>query len=141
MEQEEYLREQIKWSFIEFYDNQPCIELIEGKLGMLDLLDEECKMPKGSDLTWCNKLYDKHLKSSGANTSMTTANTSINLAPHNHFSKPRMSNKSFIIHHFAENVEYQVDGFLDKNRDTVLEEQLRVLKGSEVTYKPEEFRR
>jgi len=48
LEQEEYLREQIKWSFIEFYDNQPCIELIEGKLGVLDLLDEECKMPKGN---------------------------------------------------------------------------------------------
>lgn len=72
-------------------------------------------MPKGSDLTWCNKLYDKHLKSS------------------NHFSKPRMSQKSFIVHHFAEHVEYQVDGFLEKNRDTVLEDQLKVLKTSEVS--------
>jgi myosin V len=44
LEQEEYMREQIKWSFIEFYDNQPCIELIEGKLGILDLLDEQCKV-------------------------------------------------------------------------------------------------
>jgi myosin-5 len=44
LEQEEYLREQIKWSFIEFYDNQPCIDLIEGKLGILGLLDEECKV-------------------------------------------------------------------------------------------------
>lgn len=44
LEQEEYMREQIKWSFIEFYDNQPCIDLIEGKLGILDLLDEECKV-------------------------------------------------------------------------------------------------
>ena len=33
LEQEEYMREEIRWSFIEFYDNQPCIELIEGKLG------------------------------------------------------------------------------------------------------------
>lgn len=43
-----------------------------------------------------------------------------------------MSQKSFIIHHFAEHVEYQVDGFLEKNRDTVLEDQLKVIKNSEV---------
>ena len=29
---------------IDFYDNQPCIDLIETKLGILDLLDEECKV-------------------------------------------------------------------------------------------------
>jgi myosin V len=73
-------------------------------------------MPKGSDITWCNKLYDKHLKTS------------------NHFSKPRLSQKSFIIHHFAEHVEYQADGFLEKNRDTVLEDQLKVIKHSEVIH-------
>ena len=38
------MKEQIEWSFIDFYDNQPCIDLIEGKLGILDLLDEECKV-------------------------------------------------------------------------------------------------
>jgi hypothetical protein len=44
LEQEEYVREEIDWSFIRYYDNQPCIDLIEGKLGILDLLDEECKV-------------------------------------------------------------------------------------------------
>lgn len=44
LEQEEYLREEIEWKFIDFYDNQPCIDLIETKLGILDLLDEECKV-------------------------------------------------------------------------------------------------
>ena len=44
LEQDEYVREEIEWSFINFYDNQPCIELIETKLGILDLLDEECKV-------------------------------------------------------------------------------------------------
>lgn len=43
LEQEEYVKEQIEWSFIDFYDNQPCIDLIESRLGILDLLDEECK--------------------------------------------------------------------------------------------------
>lgn len=44
LEQEQYLREGIEWTMIDFYDNQPCIELIESKLGILDLLDEECRV-------------------------------------------------------------------------------------------------
>lgn len=46
LEQEEYMREQIPWTLIDFYDNQPCINLIEAKMGILDLLDEECKVLK-----------------------------------------------------------------------------------------------
>lgn len=37
------MKEQIPWTLIDYYDNQPCIDLIEAKLGILDLLDEECK--------------------------------------------------------------------------------------------------
>lgn len=44
LEQEEYIREGIEWKMIDFYDNQPCIDLIEAKLGILDLLDEECRV-------------------------------------------------------------------------------------------------
>ncbi|XP_052692333.1 unconventional myosin-Va-like isoform X3 [Crassostrea angulata] len=113
LEQEEYVREAIEWSFIDFYDNQPCIDLIESKLGILDLLDEECKMPKGSDENWCQKLYDKHLGKA------------------KHFEKPRMSRSAFIINHFADRVEYQADGFLEKNRDTVLEDHINILRASE----------
>ena len=35
LEQEEYIREGIDWKKIEYYDNQPCIDLIESKLGIL----------------------------------------------------------------------------------------------------------
>uniref|UniRef100_A0A8C5LN51 Unconventional myosin-Vb n=1 Tax=Leptobrachium leishanense TaxID=445787 RepID=A0A8C5LN51_9ANUR len=111
LEQEEYMREEIPWTLIDFYDNQPCIDLIEAKLGILDLLDEECKVPKGTDQNWAQKLYDRHGSSQ-------------------HFKKPRMSNVSFIIAHFADKVEYQCDGFLEKNRDTVYEEQINILKAS-----------
>lgn len=38
------MKEEIPWTLIDFYDNQPCIDLIEAKLGILDLLDEECKV-------------------------------------------------------------------------------------------------
>ncbi|XP_069043010.1 unconventional myosin-Vb isoform X1 [Lepisosteus oculatus] len=111
LEQEEYMKEQIPWTLIDFYDNQPCIDLIEAKLGILDLLDEECKVPKGTDQNWAQKLYDRHSNCQ-------------------HFQKPRMSNTSFIIVHFADKVEYQCDGFLEKNRDTVYEEQINILKAS-----------
>ncbi|XP_067320758.1 unconventional myosin-Vb isoform X2 [Anolis sagrei] len=111
LEQEEYMKEQIPWTLIDFYDNQPCIDLIEAKLGILDLLDEECKVPKGTDQNWAQKLYDRHGSSQ-------------------HFQKPRMSNISFIVAHFADKVEYQCDGFLEKNRDTVYEEQINILKAS-----------
>ncbi|XP_029109170.1 unconventional myosin-Va-like isoform X1 [Scleropages formosus] len=112
LEQEEYMKEQIPWTLIDFYDNQPCINLIEAKMGILDLLDEECKMPKGTDDTWAQKLYNTHLKTCPL------------------FEKPRLSNKAFIVQHFADKVEYQCEGFLEKNKDTVNEEQIHVLKGS-----------
>lgn len=59
LEQDEYLKEGIVWTMIDFYDNQPCIDLIESKLGILDLLDEECRMPQGSDESWVGKLMEK----------------------------------------------------------------------------------
>lgn len=46
LEQEEYMKEQIPWTLIDFHDNQPCIDLIEARLGVLDLLDEECKVSR-----------------------------------------------------------------------------------------------
>lgn len=46
LEQEEYIKEEIEWKMIDFYDNQPCIDLIEAKLGILSLLDEECKVSR-----------------------------------------------------------------------------------------------
>ncbi|XP_042369881.1 unconventional myosin-Vb [Plectropomus leopardus] len=115
LEQEEYVREELAWSRIEFSDNQQCINLIEGQLGLFDLLDEECRMPKGSDESWVRKLYDQHLTGK----------------PHPHFQKPRMSNSAFIVLHFADTVQYECDGFLGKNRDTVFEELINILKASQ----------
>ncbi|XP_056138558.1 unconventional myosin-Va-like isoform X2 [Lampris incognitus] len=121
LEQEEYLKEEIPWTMIDFCDNEPCILLIEAKMGILDLLDEESKMPKGSDDTWAQKLYASLLKQNAR------------------FDKPRFSNRAFIIHHFADKVEYQCDGFLEKNKDTVNEEQIKVLKMSKFDLPAELF--
>ncbi|XP_024118083.1 unconventional myosin-Vb [Oryzias melastigma] len=120
LEQEEYVREELAWKRIEFSDNQLCISLMEGQLGVFDLLDEECRMPKGSDASWVQKLYDQHLSSK----------------PHPHFRKPRTSNSAFIVMHFADTVRYECQGFLEKNRDTVFDELINVLKASQVSRAP-----
>ncbi|XP_009944871.1 PREDICTED: unconventional myosin-Vb-like, partial [Leptosomus discolor] len=110
LEQEEYVTEEIPWVFVDFCDNQPCIELIEGRLGILDLLNEECKMPQGNDGSWAQKLYQTHLSSS-------------------HFQKPkRPANASACL--VSCQVEYQCDGFVEKNRDAVPEELVGLLRAS-----------
>ncbi|XP_014092302.2 unconventional myosin-Va isoform X1 [Bactrocera oleae] len=114
LEQEEYLKEGITWTMIDFYDNQPCIDLIESKLGVLDLLDEECRMPKGSDESWAGKLIEKCNK-------------------YPHFEKPRFGTTSFYIKHFSDTVEYDVYGFLEKNRDTVSKELVNVIRQSQMS--------
>lgn len=111
LEQEEYMKEQINWTFIDFSDNQPCIDVIEGKLGVLALLDEESRLPSGSDASFLQKLNSQLLK---------PANKAV-------FKKPRFGNSSFTITHYALNVTYEVDGFLEKNRDTVPDEHMTLL--------------
>lgn len=68
-------------------------------------------MPKGTDGSWTEKLYSKCIK-------------------YSHFSKARFGTTSFTINHFADKVQYESNGFLEKNRDTVIEEQISVIKKS-----------
>ncbi|ERE76285.1 myosin-Vc-like protein [Cricetulus griseus] len=112
LEQEEYMKEDIPWTLIDFYDNQPVIDLIEAKMGILELLDEECLLPHGTDENWLQKLYNNFVNKNSL------------------FEKPRMSNTSFIIQHFADKVEYQCEGFLEKNRDTVYDMLVEILRAS-----------
>ena len=43
-EQEEYRKEGIRWTNIDFMDNTGCLQLIEGKPnGLLCILDDQCK--------------------------------------------------------------------------------------------------
>ncbi|CCF60415.1 hypothetical protein KAFR_0K00600 [Kazachstania africana CBS 2517] len=114
LEQEEYIREEIQWSFIEFNDNQPCISLLENRLGIFSLLDEESRLPSGSDESWTDKLYQ-----------------TFNKPPTNAvFSKPRFGQTKFIVSHYAHDVTYDVEGFIEKNRDTVSEGHMEVLHTS-----------
>ena len=61
MEQIEYQREKIEWSFIEFPDNQDRLDLIEHKqTGILALLEDECKLPKATDEKFANRMYKQY---------------------------------------------------------------------------------
>ncbi|KAG2115336.1 myosin 5 [Suillus discolor] len=111
LEQEEYVKEEINWTFIDFSDNQPCIDVIEGKLGVLALLDEESRLPSGSDASFLQKLSSQLLKPSNKDV----------------FKKPRFGNSAFTIAHYAHDVTYEVEGFLEKNRDTVPDEHMLLL--------------
>jgi len=113
LEQEEYIREQIDWTFIDFSDNQPCIDLIEGKLGILSLLDEESRLPMGSDDQFVTKLHHNFAADK-----------------QKFYKKPRFGKSAFTVCHYALDVTYESDGFIDKNRDTVPDEQMEVLRRS-----------
>jgi myosin-5 len=51
-----------------------------------------------------------------------------------HISIPSSSTTAFVIHHFAENVTYQSEGFLEKNRDTVCGDLINAVKNGQVSY-------
>ena len=113
LEQEEYVAEQIPWQFINFADNQPCIDMIESKYGLLSLLDEESRLPSGQDASFLQKVYSQ-------------------LQPKPEFqkflTKPRFGSQSaFTVKHYALDVTYDVDGFMEKNKDTVPDEHLALL--------------
>ncbi|KAL1930542.1 hypothetical protein VTP01DRAFT_10704 [Rhizomucor pusillus] len=115
LEQEEYVKEEIDWKFIEFSDNQRCIEMIEARMGILSLLDEESRLPSGSDQGFCDKLI--------ANFSNPTYK--------DYFKKPRFSNSAFTVVHYAHEVQYEAEGFIDKNKDTVPDEHLTLLQNAD----------
>ncbi|XP_041433455.1 myosin-11 isoform X1 [Xenopus laevis] len=104
MEQEEYQREGIEWSFIDFgLDLQPCIELIErpnNPPGILALLDEECWFPKATDVSFVEKVFQEQ-------------------GNHIKFQKPKqLKDKTiFTLVHYAGKVDYDATAWLTKNMD------------------------
>ncbi|XP_036945678.1 myosin heavy chain, skeletal muscle, adult-like [Acanthopagrus latus] len=104
LEQEEYKKEGIEWEFIDFgMDLAACIELIEKPMGIFSILEEECMFPKATDGSFKNKLYDQHL---GKNSI---------------FQKPKpckgKAEAHFSLMHYAGTVDYNISGWLEKNKD------------------------
>ena len=100
-EQAEYAKEKIEWTPITYFDNQPILHILSKKpVGVFHLLDDESNFPKASDLSFLEKCHYNH-------------------ALNELYSRPRMSSMEFGIKHYAGQVWYNVEGFLDKNRDTL----------------------
>ncbi|MBZ3888426.1 Myosin-4 [Sciurus carolinensis] len=108
LEQEEYKKEGIEWEFIDFgMDLAACIELIEKPMGIFSILEEECMFPKATDTSFKNKLYEQHLGKC------------------NNFQKPKpakgKAEAHFSLVHYAGTVDYNIIGWLDKNKDPLNE--------------------
>ncbi|XP_022152731.1 myosin-12 [Momordica charantia] len=116
MEQEEYTKEEINWSYVEFVDNQDVLDLIEKKPGgIIALLDEACMFPKSTHETFAQKMYQTY-------------------KAHKRFSKPKLARTDFTINHYAGDVTYQADQFLDKNKDYVVAEHQALLNASQCSF-------
>lgn len=116
LEQEEYERERINWSKIDFSDNQPCLDLIcKRPLGIFHILDDESNFPRGTDDGFCQKVTSQH-------------------KAHGYFLCPKTRAPQFGVRHYAGSVWYDVTGFLEKNRDTLREELADLVKSSSAKF-------
>ncbi|NWT94575.1 MYO1A protein, partial [Urocynchramus pylzowi] len=110
-EQEEYVREGIQWTPVEFFDNSIICNLIENSTtGILAMLDEECLRPgvvnEDTFLTKLNQLLATHKHYESKETQNARRVTDTSLPP-----------RCFRIHHYAGKVTYNVTGFIEKNND------------------------
>uniref|UniRef100_A0A8C8J0B5 Myosin motor domain-containing protein n=1 Tax=Oncorhynchus tshawytscha TaxID=74940 RepID=A0A8C8J0B5_ONCTS len=119
LEQEEYKKEGIIWEFIDFgMDLAACIELIEKPMGIFSILEEECMFPKASDTSFKNKLYDQHMGKKKT------------------FQKPKpakgKAEAHFSLVHYAGIVDYNICGWLDKNKDPLNDSVVQLYQKSSV---------
>ena len=113
-EQDEYEREGIAWSYVTFPDNQDVLDLISKKgAGILSILDDQCRAPGTTDKTFINDLYQK-------------------VSRHKRFEADyrQVGARKFAIIHYAGTVEYESEGFVEKNRDELPKEATELLLSS-----------
>jgi myosin-5 len=118
LEQEEYDREGIEWSFITFPDNQDILDLIEKRReGIFSILDEQCRLATCTDASFCRAVHDKCKDH-----------------PRFTFSMAQRSNLTFSIQHYAGHVTYDARNFLEKNKDELPKETTVLLTSSSVPF-------
>ncbi|XP_057679101.1 unconventional myosin-VI-like isoform X2 [Corythoichthys intestinalis] len=110
-EQELYQREGLGVNEVHYVDNQDCIDLVEAKvLGILDILDEENRLPQPSDQHFTDTVHNKH-----KNHFRLTIPRKSKLAVHRNV----RDDEGFIIRHFAGAVCYETNKFVEKNNDAL----------------------
>ncbi|XP_075760859.1 unconventional myosin-XIX [Pelodiscus sinensis] len=114
-QQEDYAAEGLEWSFINYQDNQSCLDLIEGSpVSIFSLLNEECRLNRSSNASQFQTRIENAL------------------SPNQCISRDKFSKKpNFVVSHYAGKVCYQVEGMVEKNKDPVPLELLQLLKNSQ----------
>ena len=125
-EQEIYIREAIRWDPIDEPSNEACIAMLaarppEAPVGLFALLDEQCKLPKCTHKTFTEKVFQTHKQcvSQGVLQSVPRGNHGL------------LSNEGFVVRHYAGQVLYHAEGFLQKNNNSLHEDLDVVLKGAQ----------
>uniref|UniRef100_A0A7N8Y3Z5 Myosin IG n=1 Tax=Mastacembelus armatus TaxID=205130 RepID=A0A7N8Y3Z5_9TELE len=117
-EQDEYQREGITWQEIDYFNNQIIVDLVEQPhKGIISILDEACLTAgKVTDMVCLDSMDTK-------------------LAQHPHYTSRKLCptdktmdfKKHFRIRHYAGDVTYSVEGFLDKNKDLLFQDFKRLM--------------
>ena len=117
-EQQIYEMENISFTKILPRDNADVLELLEARPhGIFCRLDEELRLPKGSDEGFLKKVADHYIVpvAKGSSASAYQVNTS-------RFQKGvKLANNEFDVLHFAGKVRYNCANFLDKNKDRLFD--------------------
>merc|ERR1739838_203955 len=110
-EQELYEKEGLGVHEVTYSDNQDCIDLIEQpRVGILDILDEESKLPRPDDKHFTSMIHQKH-----KNHFRITIPRKSQLSTHRNL----RDDEGFLIRHFAGAVCYQTARFVEKNNDAL----------------------
>uniref|UniRef100_A0A674DAX8 Myosin IG n=1 Tax=Salmo trutta TaxID=8032 RepID=A0A674DAX8_SALTR len=120
-EQDEYQREGITWRHIDYFNNQIIVDLVEQPhKGIISVLDEACLTVGKVTDTIC-------LESMDAKLGQHPHYTSRKLTPSD---KTMEFHRDFRIRHYAGDVTYSVEGFLDKNKDPLFQDFKRLMYNS-----------
>lgn len=112
LEQTEYAKERLEWTPLTWEDNLPVIHLLAKKpVGIFHLLDDESNFPRASDSSFLEKCHYNH-------------------ALNELYFRPRVGAQEFGIRHYAGQVWYCAEGFLEKNRDAIRHDVIELLSSS-----------
>ncbi|ERE68599.1 myosin-XIX [Cricetulus griseus] len=114
-QQEEYAVEGLEWSFVNYQDNQTCLDLLEGSpISICSLINEECRLNRPSSAAQLQSRIESALAGKPC-------------LGHNKLSRE----PSFVVVHFAGPVRYHTEGLVEKNKDPVPPELTGLLQQSQ----------